>query len=171
MARDMTLFVDDDGKAYQIYSSESNSTLHFSQLTDDFLKPAGKFIRCSRCASTRLPPCSNATGNTSSFLPDAPAGHPTPPASPAPTNHRSVDRTWQPVRRSGRSIATTFSSQSTFVLPVPGKKDAFIFMADRWNPGNAIDGRYIWLPIQFKADGLPVIEWKERWDLGVFQSK
>ena len=30
MARDMTLFVDDDGKAYHIYSSESNSTLHLS---------------------------------------------------------------------------------------------------------------------------------------------
>ncbi len=38
-------------------------------------------------------------------------------------------------------IATTFQSQSTFVLPMPGKKDAFIFMADRWNPGNAIDVR------------------------------
>ena len=45
---------------------------------------------------------------------------------------------------------------------------AFIFMADRWRPANAIDGRYIWLPIQFK-NGQPVIEWQDRWDLSVFQ--
>ena len=32
----MNLFVDDDGIAYHIYSSEENSTLHISQLTDDY---------------------------------------------------------------------------------------------------------------------------------------
>jgi hypothetical protein len=37
MARDMTLFVDDDGKAYHIYSSEENSTTQLSLLTDDYL--------------------------------------------------------------------------------------------------------------------------------------
>ncbi len=35
MARDQNLFVDDDGKAYHIYSSEENSTIHISQLSDD----------------------------------------------------------------------------------------------------------------------------------------
>ncbi|MBL4701311.1 MAG: hypothetical protein JKX85_08635 [Phycisphaeraceae bacterium] len=45
MARDMTLFVDDDEKAYHIYSSENNSTLHISQLTDDYLAPSGTYSR------------------------------------------------------------------------------------------------------------------------------
>jgi hypothetical protein len=31
-------------------------------------------------------------------------------------------------------VKTSFSSQSTYVLSVPCKADAFIFMADRWNP-------------------------------------
>ncbi len=35
MARDMTIYVDDDGKAYHIYSSEDNLTLQIAQLTDD----------------------------------------------------------------------------------------------------------------------------------------
>ncbi len=35
MARDMTIFIDDDGKAYHIYSSEDNLTLQIAQLTDD----------------------------------------------------------------------------------------------------------------------------------------
>lgn len=41
----------------------------------------------------------------------------------------------------------TFWSQSTYVLPVVGIKDAFIFIADRWIAENHIDGRYISLPV------------------------
>ena len=43
-------------------------------------------------------------------------------------------------------------------------EDAFIFLADRWNPQNAIDGRYIWLPIRVSDSGL-LIEWYDEWDL------
>ncbi len=67
----------------------------------------------------------------------------------------------------GKDAGLTFHGQSTYVLPVPGKARAFIFMADRWRPNNAIDGRYLWLPIQFK-DGKPVIEWMDKWDLAFF---
>jgi hypothetical protein len=44
MARDMTLFVDDDGTAYQFFASESNQTIHVSQLSDDYLRPAGAHL-------------------------------------------------------------------------------------------------------------------------------
>ena len=45
MARDMTLFVDDNGKAYHIYSSEDNLTLQIAELTDDYLDHNGRYIR------------------------------------------------------------------------------------------------------------------------------
>jgi hypothetical protein len=38
----------------------------------------------------------------------------------------------------------------------------YLYMGDRWNPRNAIDGRHIWLPIRFDGDQ-PVIEWKKEW--------
>ena len=41
MSRDMTLFVDDDGKAYHIYSSEDNLTLQIAELSDDYLSHTG----------------------------------------------------------------------------------------------------------------------------------
>ena len=44
-------------------------------------------------------------------------------------------------------------------------RGAFIFMADIWRPEHPSDARYIWLPIQFKADGTPVIEWQDQWTL------
>jgi hypothetical protein len=43
----------------------------------------------------------------------------------------------------------TYNSQSTYILPVAGKKDAFIFLDDRWMPKNPIDGGYVWLPLHF----------------------
>ena len=70
----------------------------------------------------------------------------------------------------GADSALSFHSQVTYVLPVQGKKDALIFMGDRWNPGNAIDGRYIWLPMVFE-NGRPVLKWKDKWDLGVFANQ
>lgn len=45
MSRDQTVFVDDDGRAYQFYSSENNETMYISLLTDDYLRPSGRFTR------------------------------------------------------------------------------------------------------------------------------
>jgi len=38
MARDMTIFQDDDGKAYHFFSSEDNATMHVCLLSDDYLE-------------------------------------------------------------------------------------------------------------------------------------
>ncbi|MCA1744199.1 MAG: beta-glucanase, partial [Bacteroidales bacterium] len=43
MSRDMTVFVDDDGKAYHVFSSEENLTLHIAELSDDYLSHTGKY--------------------------------------------------------------------------------------------------------------------------------
>jgi beta-galactosidase len=67
----------------------------------------------------------------------------------------------------GKNANITFYAQSAYIFPVAGKKDAFIFMADKWNSKNLIDSRYIWLPVEFK-NGKPFIEWKDEWDLNFF---
>jgi hypothetical protein len=64
----------------------------------------------------------------------------------------------------------TFRSQGNHVPPVAGKKDAFLFMADRWLPtpqSVRSDGRYFRLPIHFE-NGLPVLRWMDHWSLKVF---
>ncbi len=63
MARDMNLFVDDDSKAYHIYSSEENSTLHISLLTDDYTNYSGTYARFSPDVSWKHRRCSNVTEN------------------------------------------------------------------------------------------------------------
>lgn len=71
-----------------------------------------------------------------------------------------------PCLGTGAAIANCFESQPTFILRVQGRDDAFIFMADRWRPKNAIDGRHVWLPIGFRH-GVPILEWRDAWDLTV----
>ncbi len=67
----------------------------------------------------------------------------------------------------GEEAGLTFRSQSTYVLPVQGKENAFIYMGDRWERENLIRSSYVWLPVLFE-NGLPVIKWFEEWDLGIF---
>jgi beta-xylosidase len=72
--------------------------------------------------------------------------------------------------QNGLGPEKTFGGQSTFVLPVQGKEDAYIAMFDLWRPDNAIDGRYLWLPVEFTEDVLK-IEWMDEWDLSVFGNR
>src|SRR5450631_261281 len=44
-SRDMTLFKDDDDKAYLVYSSEQNNTMHICLLSDDYLSPTKYYSR------------------------------------------------------------------------------------------------------------------------------
>jgi len=64
----------------------------------------------------------------------------------------------------------TFGGQSTFLLEVKDKPGKFIAMFDMWRPDNAIDGRYIWLPVEFVDDGMR-IQWKNTWNLDDFLIK
>lgn len=45
MSRDMNLFADEDGKAYLVYTSEENSTVHITQLSDDYLTASNQYVR------------------------------------------------------------------------------------------------------------------------------
>ncbi|WP_230680196.1 glycoside hydrolase family 43 protein [Pontibacter rufus] len=171
MSRDMTLFVDDDGTAYHIAASEENRTLHISKLTDDYTGFTDEYVRVFPGGRNEAPAIFKKGGKyfmiTSGLTGWAPNA-----ARSAVSEHmmEGWKQLGNPVRGTEEEKNTTFSSQSTFVLPVQGKKNAFIFMADRWRPKNPIDGRYIWLPLIFE-DGKPVLKWQEEWTLDTLMQK
>lgn len=169
MARDMSLFLDEDGKAYHIYASEENSTLHISLLGDDFVRPAGKYVRIFPLAFNEAPAMFKHKGRY--FLISSGCTGWAPNAARLASADR-ISGPWtahgNPAQGNEEQRKFTYHSQSTFVLPVQGRKDAFIYMGDRWRPENAIDGRYVWLPIRFNKEGLPFLEWKDEWDLMTF---
>ncbi|MDR2627333.1 MAG: glycoside hydrolase family 43 protein [Dysgonamonadaceae bacterium] len=166
MSRDMTLYVDDDGKAYHIYSSEENLTLHLAELSDDYLNYTGQYTRIAPAGLNEAPAIFKKDGKYYMITSGCTGW------TPNAARLFSAGDIWGPWTEHpnpcrGDDAGLTFHSQSTYILPVAGIKDAFIFMADRWMPEHPIDGRYIWLPVCFE-NGLPVLRWSDRWDLSVF---
>jgi hypothetical protein len=167
--RDMTLFQDEDGKAYLVYASEGNSTMHIDQLTDDYLKPNGASTRVFVDQFREAPAVFRFGGRY--FLLNSKCADWRPSAAKyavAPSMMGPWEEMGNPAI--GHDAAITFNSQSTYILPVGGRPGAFIFMADRWNSDNLEDSRYIWLPISVNGDKIE-IKWRDQWDLSVFNKE
>ena len=75
---------------------------------------------------------------------------------------------WRPEGNPTRS-ATTFDSQSTFVLPLATREGTrFIYIADRFKAQMETDpesGRYVWLPIEVSREGHLSVAWRATWTL------
>ncbi|MFH4969452.1 glycoside hydrolase family 43 protein [Gaetbulibacter sp. M240] len=168
MSRDMTLFVDEDETAYHITASEENRTLLISKLSDDYTSVTDEYIRVLPGGRNEAPAIFKKNGKYFMFSSGLTGWKPN-PGKLAVSDDMMGHWTslGNPCVGTEEEMNTTFWSQSTYVIPVLGKEDAFIFAADRWNPKNHIDGRYVWLPVQFKND-IPYIEWFDSWNLSFF---
>lgn len=155
MARDMNLYVDDDGTAYHIFSSEDNLTLQIAELDPTFTHHTGKYIRIAPAGHNEAPAVFKHDG-TYWMITSGCTGW-------APNEARlmkapSIMGPWEqlPNPCRGEKSEITFGGQSTSVFVNDGK---YTFMADVWNPKNLGDSRHLWLPIQFGKDGVPFIPW------------
>lgn len=165
MSRDMTLYVDDDGRAYHITSSQENLTLLVSELTDDYLDFTGKFNMVAPGGQNEAPClfkhdgiywliCSGCTGWA--------------PNEARMFRAKSIWGPWEQLPSPFTGTATgyrdmpaskTFGAQGTYVFRHDGKT---IFMADAWNPRHLARSLHFWLPIDFGTDGTPVIRWTSK---------
>lgn len=149
-SRDMTVFKDDNGDAYIVYSSQINNELHVGKLTEDYLDVMERgmekiFIKQRREAPAVFKHKSiyyMLTSGCTSWNPNGALIH-------AST---SMLGPWvtigDPCVGGDEELRTlTFFSQGSFVLPLPGLQDTFIFMGDRWLPSDLRDSRYVWLPL------------------------
>jgi beta-galactosidase len=162
MSRDMTLFVDDDGKAYHIYSSRENYDMRIVQLSDDYTSPTTKdqMIFSEHREAPAIFKYDKKyyliTSGCTGWAPNKASIHVA----------DSLFGQWKSLGNPlhGNGADTTYGGQSTYILPVAGKKNSFVFMADKWNPKDLRDSRYLWLPVQFK-NGEPYIDWMDEWKL------
>ncbi len=179
-SRDFTAFLDDDGKAYIISASLGNSSLIVSQLDESFLNFTGKYTLNFIGQYHEAPALFKAKCKYYMFSSHCTGWAPNAGRVSVANN---VMGPWyelgNPCRGKGQpetkftpnaDADTTFRSQSTAVIKVQNKPDSFIYVGDRWNPNDAIDGRYIFLPIQWEND-TPVFYWQDKWDLSFFDKK
>lgn len=166
MSRDMTLFVDDDGSAWHMYSSRDNYDLRIARLTDDYLQPTtqDKMLFSAHREAPALFKYEGKyyliTSGCTGWAPNKATVH----------TATSLMGPWTLMDHNpmlGAGADSTFGAQSTYIQPIAGKKDAFIFMADKWEPRDLRDSRYLWLPLHIR-NGQPVVEWQHNWDLNLF---
>ncbi len=177
MARDMTVYVDDDGTAYHVHSSEENRTLHVARLTEDYLNFSGEFARVLPGGRNEAPAIFKHDGKyfmiasgLTGWAPNTARAH-TADSMYGPWEHLGNPCEGGPNPHLDLGPDKTFGGQSTHVLPAPGYEGQgkFIAMFDIWQPNQGLEtSRYVWLPVTFE-DGKPVVRWVDRWDLSIFE--
>lgn len=155
MCRDMNLFVDDDGSAWHLYSSEHNSTLHLARLTDDYLDWTGEWYRILPYRWNEGAALFKRNGwyflmmsGCTGWDPNAARG----------AVARDLRGPWSEFGNpaKGEQAEITFGTQSSAVFSIC---DRYFVMLDFWNPENFIDSRYSWLELKFpKEDRFEVEE-------------
>lgn len=158
MSRDQTVFVDDDGRAYHITSSQENLTLLISELTPDYLDFTGRYIQVAPGGQNEAPTllkhndlywliCSGCTG----WAPNKARMFSAPSIWGPWTQHSSPF-----VSDDNHSADNSFGAQGNFIFTHEGRP---IFMADVWNPEHLARSLHIWLPIELTNHEAPVIRW------------
>ena len=163
MARDMTVFVDDDGKAYHIFSSEDNLTIQIAQLTDDYMQHNGSFVRVAAGGQNEAPTIFKKDGiywmitsGCTGWAPNAARMF----------CAKNIFGPWKqlPNPCRGEGADKTFGAQGTYIYKVEtaAQKKMFggadyVFMADMWNPKHLSDSRHMWIPIVFE-DGMKILK-------------
>ena len=165
-SRDMTLYVDDDGRAWLVHSSERNSTLHFDELTDDYLGFTGRWWRFAEKDWTEAPALCKKDGWY--FL----VGSDCTGWAPNEARYyraRSLTGPWERVGNPCRGVnpanglgpEKTWGGQSNYILRT--RDGRYIAMFDIWNPENQVDSRLVWLPVEFGENEM-TITWKETFE-------
>jgi Glycosyl hydrolases family 43/F5/8 type C domain len=87
--------------------------------------------------------------------------------------YHTATNIWGPWRAKGNIAvgdhsANTFMTQTTDVIPVIGKKDAFIWIGDSIRNDTHSYSRTVWLPVTLKGNGEMELRWRDCWDLSIF---
>ena len=162
MSRDQTVFQDADGTAWHIFSSEKNATLWIVRLTDDYLSHTGTSARAFVGRYMEAPVIIKKDGRYWLIASDCTGWAPN-PARSAVADHPLGPWTELGNPCDGPDSETTFHSQGTFLLKVPGPAEQVIFMADRWMQDDLPSSSYVWLPVVWE-DGRLRLRWVEAWN-------
>ena len=177
-SRDQTLFLDTDGQAYHIYSTNMNSNTNCERLTDDFLMPQEDYVvqlkgrRYEAAALFRVGDiyyglfsgCTGWDPNPGRYMWTYDLMNET---WQAPADFKASDGSTGINFCIDNGKATSYQSQSNYVFPVPGKDKCFIYMGDRWNSSNVQSSKHVWLPLSVRS-GYPTVCWYDDWKLSVF---
>ncbi len=176
-SRDQTLFLDTDGTAYHVYSTNTNTNTNISPLKPDFLSPeeavntqmvgkkyeAASIFKAGETYYGVFSGCTSWDPNRGRYayaydmMGTWTYGNDFTDDDGSTGTNFCIDE--------GKD--KTYQSQSAYVFPVQGKENCFVYMGDRWNSSNVGTSTYVWLPLSLRS-GYPSVRWYDEWDLSVF---
>ncbi|MBN2577143.1 MAG: family 43 glycosylhydrolase, partial [Deltaproteobacteria bacterium] len=162
MSRDCTLFRDDDGKAYFLSAANENADLMIYELAADYLDVKQLTLKLWPGAK-REAPAMFKIDKTYYLITSACTGwEPNQGEYATATN---IAGPWS--SRSKIGDATTFDTQSTYVIPVVGSEaTTYIYAGDRWQDPDLPSSKYIWLPLLVSGTKLGM-DYHDQWSLNL----
>jgi hypothetical protein len=164
-SRDMTVFVDDDGKAYLFCASENNQTMHVVELDDAYTGFTGRWWRILEGKSYEAPVVFRHDGKY--YL----LGSHCTGWNPNPGRAAVADKVTGPWRELGnfavgQGADRTYEGQTAHSFTVPGAdgKEQRVVMLDSWKPQDLPSSQYIWLPLEWDGEQ-PVAKYQKTWKL------
>ncbi|HLK90226.1 MAG TPA: discoidin domain-containing protein [Polyangia bacterium] len=162
MARDDSLFKDDDGKAYFMAAANNNQDMIIYQLSDDYLTIKSQVVTVFAGKQREAPAMFKQNGRYYLITSAATGWDPNQAQYASAT---SIAGPWSSLTNLGDSI--TYDTQSAFVIPFVGSQTTtYIFAGDRWQDPDLVSSKYIWIPIQISGTSLTMANYGQ-WQLDV----
>ena len=160
-SRDCNIFVDNDGTAYFISTTNENQDLGLFTLSDDYYKAVSHTLL--QPGQRREAPALVHIGPTYYMISSACSGWD--PNQAMLTVSDNIHDGWTPLQPVGDRIA--YDTQASSILTIKGsKKTTYIYVGDRWMDPDLPQSKIIMLPVEFK-DGQMTFDWHEEWDLNL----
>jgi len=173
---DFSMFKDENGALYHLTVRKPDKAFVIGKMDEDYYYPDGDYQICDGIElHTEAPAVIKRGGvyhllgsGSSGWKPNAARYYTTDNLLGKWTYHGNPCHGINKVDDIG--IEKTFGGQSSYVVQVQGKNDAYIVMFDIWKPENPVTGRYIWLPAGFENGNLTVT-WRDTWNMNHFIKK
>lgn len=166
-SRDQTLFLDTDGNAYHLCSTNMNQDINLVRLSDDFLDvtPTEQYIM----KGARLEASTVCKAGDTYFATFSECKGWDPAPGHTATAVGDMMGTWTEGLNFcvDEGESTSYRSQGAFVFSVGSlgyDEKCFIFYGDRWNSKNVGGSTYVWLPMSVRS-GYPTIRNYSTWKL------
>ena len=166
-SRDIGLYVDPETeKAYIGYAADHvNETIRMVELSDDYLNVTDNDVDIK--AHCEGPGILKRNG-TFYLLTSGCSGW-----TPNPGNYYTAPSIMGPYEIKGSPFIgdagdNSFNSQPCYIFKIPGYKNAYLYMGDRWNGFGSPKSQYVFLPITITPDGKMELHFYREWDLNIF---
>ena len=164
-SRDCNIFVDNDGAAYFISTTEENTNLGLFRLSEDYHSAVSETVLFK--GERREAPAIAHIGDTYYMISSACTGWD--PNQAKIATSKNIAEGWSNLENIGDRIA--YDTQSSSILTINGTEGAvYIYVGDRWMDPDLPRSKIIMLPIEFE-NGKMELRYFDTWEIDLQRGK